>query len=68
MTVDVTVERKTYNIPEIAAMLGISRVSAYDLAHSKGFPAIFVGERRIVVPREAFERWLNNATASEGVS
>jgi excisionase family DNA binding protein len=63
------VERRTYNIPEVAEILGISRVSAYDLAHSKGFPAIFVGERRIVVPREAFERWMLEAagqSSSEG--
>jgi excisionase family DNA binding protein len=53
--------RKTYNVPEIAAMLGISRPSAYDLVSSAGFPAIRIGERRIVIPCEAFDKWLAEA-------
>lgn len=56
-----TVERKVYNVPEIAKMLGISRPAAYDLCASEGFPSIRVGERRIVVPIEAFETWLESA-------
>lgn len=57
-----TIERKTYNVPEIAKMLGISRPAAYDLCASEGFPAIRIGERRIVVPCEAFDKWMVNAS------
>lgn len=56
-----TIERKTYDVPEIAKMLGISRPSAYDLCASEGFPAIRIGERRIVIPHDAFDRWMQDA-------
>lgn len=59
-----TVERKTYNVPEVAAILGISKPAAYDLAASNGFPSIRIGERRIVVPCDAFEKWMTNAVAA----
>jgi excisionase family DNA binding protein len=54
-------ERKTYNVREVAKMLGISAPAAYDLAHSEGFPSIRIGERRIVVPCDAFEKWMQEA-------
>lgn len=50
----------TYSIPEIAEMLGINIVSAYNLAKQQNFPAIRIG-RRIVVPKTAFDRWLDQA-------
>lgn len=52
-----TLEKKVYSVPEIAAMLGISRTKAYDLTHREDFPAIRLG-RRTVVRCEDFERWL----------
>ena len=59
-----TIERKTYNVPEIAKMLGISRPAAYDLIHSDGFPVIRIGERRFVIPCEAFDKWMSDAAAA----
>lgn len=53
--------RKTYNVAEIARILGISLPSAYDLCASDGFPSIRIGERRIVVPCDAFDRWMEEA-------
>lgn len=50
----------TYSIQEIAEMLGIHLITAYNLAKQQGFPAIRIG-RRIVVPKAAFERWLDQA-------
>ena len=38
------------SVVEVAAVLGISRAGAYELAHSDGFPALKIGSR-IVVPR-----------------
>jgi predicted DNA-binding transcriptional regulator AlpA len=54
--------RKTYNVREIATILGISVPAAYNLAASEGFPSIRIGERRIVVPCEAFYKWMDEAT------
>ena len=44
--------------PEIAAVLGISRAAAYELARSKDFPSLRIGTR-IVVPKDRFIAWIN---------
>jgi excisionase family DNA binding protein len=49
----------TYSIKEIQALLGISTASAYNLLHTEGFPSAKIG-KRYVVPRLAFETWLDN--------
>ena len=45
------------SVPEMAKHMGISRPKAYEVANSKGFPAIRIG-KRIVIPDEAFTDWL----------
>ena len=45
------------SVPEMAKQMGISRPKAYELANSKGFPAIRVG-KRIVIPYATFADWL----------
>lgn len=45
------------SVPEMAKHMGISRPKAYELANSRGFPAIHVG-KRIVIPYQAFVGWL----------
>ena len=52
------------NLTDVAAVLGISRVGAYKLAHDSHFPAFQIG-RRIVVSREKFLDWLNWPCAKE---
>ena len=49
-------------VSDVARVLGISKNSAYDLCHSKGFPCIRVGKRRLIIPRPAFQKWLENPT------
>ena len=39
------------SVPEMAAVLGISRAGAYELARSEGFPALRIGNR-IVIPKD----------------
>lgn len=56
-----TAERKTYNVKDIATILGISVPAAYSLAASRNFPSIRIGERRIVIPCDAFDKWMNDA-------
>lgn len=44
-------------VEEMGKQLGVSRVLAYQLANSEGFPAVRIG-RRLVIPVSAFEKWL----------
>ena len=52
------------SVPEMAKQMGISRSKAYELANSKGFPAIRIG-KRIVIPYAAFADWLQKAADSD---
>ena len=56
-------EPVVYNVPEIAALLDVNVVTAYELAKRKGFPAVRIG-RRIIVPKQAFHRWLDRQVAA----
>ena len=49
------------SVPEVAAVLGISRAGTYELVRSNGFPALKIGSR-IVVPKEKFIEWINAQT------
>ena len=49
------------SVPEVAAVLGISRAGAYELVRSDGFPTLKIGSR-IVVPKEKFIEWVNAQT------
>ena len=46
------------SVPEIAAVLGISRAAAYEPVRSKDFPSLRIGTR-IVVPKDKFINWIN---------
>jgi hypothetical protein len=48
-----------FSVETLAKIMDIGLANAYNLCHSKGFPAIFI-KRRIVVNRDAFEKWLEN--------
>jgi excisionase family DNA binding protein len=45
------------SVPQVAAVLGISRAGAYELARSQGFPSLTIGTR-IVVPKDKFIAWV----------
>ncbi len=47
------------SVSDVSRILGIGRANAYELCHSNNFPAIVIG-RRIVVPKLAFIKWLEN--------
>lgn len=53
-------DKAVYNVYEVAALLGINLPKAYELARQPGFPSCRIG-RRIVIPKAAFERWLEQA-------
>ena len=49
------------NAQLVSRTLGISPSSAYELLHEDGFPSLRIGNR-IVVPKEAFIRWVEQHT------
>ena len=48
------------DVADIRRIMGISRVSAYELVHTPGFPAFRSG-RLIKVSKRAFFDWLGNS-------
>lgn len=53
-----TKEKLVLNVAELAAELGISKPTAYELIKREGFPAVKVSERRTIIPVEALKLWL----------
>ena len=51
------------SVPEVAAVLSISRAGAYELVKGKEFPALKIGSR-IVVPKEKFIAWVDEKTSA----
>ncbi|MHA6781882.1 helix-turn-helix domain-containing protein [Pseudonocardia saturnea] len=51
-------EALTYNVDEVAALLGIARGVAYESVRNGEIPATRVG-RRWLVPRKRFHAWLD---------
>ena len=54
-------ERLTYTLNEAARRLGISRALAYEAAHRGELPVCRIG-RRMLVPRAALQRLLENSS------
>ena len=52
-----TPARVTYTVPEIAALLGISRATAYAMLRAGEIPARRIGSRWIIACRR-FDLWL----------
>lgn len=52
--------RAVYDAKDIRDMTGLSLPTVYELMNRADFPSITVGQRRKIVPIEAFHRWLNN--------
>ena len=52
--------RRTYNCDEVAALLGISKGSAYAAVRSGQIPGLRIGGR-VVVPAAVIERLLESA-------
>lgn len=57
-------ERMTMDVNDLQQALGIGRRQAYDLVNRADFPAIRLG-KRIVIPYDAFRRWLDKQTAEK---
>ena len=46
-------------VPEMAAYMRISEPIAYQLVHRKDFPAVRVGNRRYIVPKDRLLEWMS---------
>ena len=52
------------SVPDLTAVLGISRAGAYELVKSKSFPALHIGNR-ILIPKEELIAWIKRSTGGE---
>lgn len=56
-------EKITYNISEVAELLGISKSYTYDLIKRKKLPILDVGKRKLI-PKASLEAWLKENTVN----
>jgi excisionase family DNA binding protein len=54
-------DRLTWTVEEAACRLGISRQCAYEAVRTRAIPSIKIG-RRVLIPRAAFTRLLEQTT------
>ena len=47
-------------VAEASKVLGVSEKTLYKLTKQKGFPAVRLGEKRIVIPSELLLQWMSN--------
>ena len=52
-------------VMDMAALLGISRSSAYELAAEEGFPKLKLVPGRVIIPRDTLFEWLDGQTNFE---
>ena len=50
------------SVPDVAAVLGISRAGAYELVKEKGFPTLTIGSR-ILIPRDKLVKWIDEKSS-----
>ena len=60
----IRMDKMGLSVSELAKTLGISKPKAYELTRQDGFPAIRIGEKRIIIPVEGLKVWLNNNSGS----
>ena len=58
------IAKMAFSISEAAEFLGIGKNTMATLVHSKGFPRVKVG-RRIIIPINALNQWLLEASKCE---
>ena len=52
-------------VMDMAALLGISRSKAYELAAEEGFPKLKLVPGRVIIPRDTLFEWLDERTSFE---
>lgn len=51
-------QKRAIDVDELAEALGISKPTAYELCNREDFPAIRITPRRIIIPVDGLQRWL----------
>ncbi|MDR1689179.1 MAG: helix-turn-helix domain-containing protein [Clostridiales bacterium] len=52
------------SVDEMARMLSIARITAYQLTKIKDFPCFYIG-KRIIIPLQAFHRWAEDQASRQ---
>ena len=52
-------------VMDMAALLGISRSSAYELAAEEGFPKLKLVPGRVIIPRDRLLEWMDSQMSFE---
>ena len=57
-------------VKDVAAVLGVSRATAFNLTKVPGFPAIRIspGGKRIIIPKDKLQAWIENQAEKPLVS
>lgn len=59
-------ERLALTVSETAQALGVSTKFVYQLVKQNNIPALRVGERRLLIPRDGLQKWLTNGAGTKG--
>ena len=51
------------SVPDVIALLGLSRTKAYELVGKEGFPKLNIVPGRIIIPRDPLFVWLEEHTS-----
>ena len=51
------------SVPDMIALLGLSRTKAYELVGKEGFPKLNIVPGRIIIPRDLLFVWLEEHTS-----
>ena len=54
------------SVDEMAKMLSIARVTAYQLTKTSGFPCFYIG-KRIIIPLQSFNKWTEEQASRKTV-
>ncbi len=62
---NVSEEKRTYTVSEVAKILDIGKSSAYNLVKCNVFRSIKIG-KTIRIPKKSFDAWLNSLERQKG--
>jgi excisionase family DNA binding protein len=54
-------ERRTLTVPEAAKIIGVCSKTAYQMVTAGKLPVIRISDRKVVIPKEALEKWLQDS-------
>lgn len=61
-------ERKTYSVPQAAAILGIGKGTAYEWARSGDLPGVLKIGQRFLVSRRVLDAYVNGEQGAQQVA